>query len=169
MTVNTTLCKGCGGSFADIFTAVYPSLSASVGCKATLLHVQSEELALYGYIQPAHHLITSAYFAQHPEAKTSVRGRQELVYHLCGLYCMLVLDFPSHLTSSILRRTITTSRSYRELLPRPYQGDIHIGDVLADTSISRDEYTDRAFSYARSVWDTWEHEHPYIRSLVLNA
>src|SRR5262249_40731963 len=101
------------------------------------------------------------YAAQHagPASKTI-----SIAFALIGLCLLLERGYPGKAVQRAHMRFANRSKRWPSFEPPAHRGSVTVADVLR--AVPGGERDTALIQWAKSVWTTWEHAHPAVRTLI---
>lgn len=160
----SSLCPGCGGAFPHLDGPVHRYMTNSAACWEGFGALLAADYSSADRMR-FHQVVVDAYAAQHPGDGGLPQQVQSVGLHLMTLCLFLEHGTDPALGTELHRRMVR--RPYFRRLARSGPGGLTWAHVPR-TGTPQDA-REAAFEWARTVWDTYEAEHPTIRTWLLEA
>lgn len=162
-------CFACGAKTLNIEGESHPYMLSSPGCWAMFCEIMAKEFSDKEYWR-AHQFTVDAYALQHIGKKEDKRAVNSVNIHLASLYAIFGEG-----------RSFEEAPQYRKQFSQYYKGKALLEwldppESFGDLTIfepwnneNRDLHFEITERWAKSVWDTWSHQHDKIAQLVYQA
>ncbi|MFD2200874.1 DUF5946 family protein [Shivajiella indica] len=159
-------CFGCGSNSLNIEGETHDYLLSSPGCWIMFCEVMDREYSDFTYAK-AHHFTVDAYTSQHVGIKDDKRAINSINIHLASLYMIFERDLHVADAASFkmnFSQYFKGSELLKWLEPPATFGELTIYE-LWDNNKPELHYN-LAEKWAKSVWESWKHQHDHIGKLV---